>query len=185
MVGNTFSQVLYITEKQPYLDWGLKTRINNDVIHSIDAGDDLFYIVAYTPEEFNRPSYGEYRIERNLCLFLVKFDNNGNILKYEIVSPILQTDFIQYQNGIVSYECYVAHKDCEVFFDGYANSGDMKRLPNGDIEIRLVNVKTDKEDLSKHDHNMIPYHMKYILTQTKLRFNKKDNKKIPRIYPWD
>ena len=164
MIGSTFSQVLYITEKQPYLDWGLKARISNDVIHSVVANDSSYYILAYTPEPFSRPVFGEYFIERDLCMLLVTFNKIGDITNYEIVSPVLQTDFIQYQNGIVSYECYVAHKNCEVFFDGYANSGDMRRLANGDIEIRLVNVRTNNEDLSRRDHNMTPYLVKYILT---------------------
>jgi hypothetical protein len=171
IIGNMSGQVISIYE-QPYaLDWGLKSlmcRDQNPMPH-IKVGDNKYYILSYTPEKYNRPIYCGYRNERNLYLCLVEFigkaDNCGDIFKYEIVSPILQTDYIRCEDGIVSYTTYMAFEnESDIYFDGY--SGYMEMLENGDIMIRLVNVATDNEILERCDHNMKPYYKIYILKPT-------------------
>lgn len=169
IVGSTYGQILFIDEPSLCFDWGLKSLINNDLIHSVKINDNSYYVLSYAPEKHERPYYGDYKFERNLYLFFVEFTgkkpNGADSLTYNIASPVLQTDYKQYVDGIVSYRCYVGQKDNQTFFIGY--SGYMKKLENGNIEIRLVNVLNECQDLTKHDHNMKPYYVTYILTPRK------------------
>lgn len=160
LVSNLFGQGSnYFKEKPVYDEECLFNRTYSFVANNKQ------YVLSYYDAPYKYDVLWSNGEKRERKLYLCRKDSDGWIIAS---TTSLQTDFQKFvfgKNDDISYNYYFPISGEKNVIDRYFSNyyGYVKQLPNGNVEIRVINIRNDKQDLLRPDENMKPYYTIYVL----------------------